>query len=180
MNKAKQDMEEVLSLAKDDINSVQVGRAKPSVVEEIKVTVYGSRMRLKELASISAPDPHSLLVKPWDTNILEDIQKGIQIANLGLNPVVDSTIIRISIPPLTSEQRQEKAKLVDQKAESAKVMARQVRTASKEEIEGKKGSSGVSEDDIHLSMIELQKITDEYISQITQFAENRKKEITTL
>jgi len=176
----KTQMEDVLSLSGDDINSVRVGRAKPALVEKVKVSAYGSRMEVRELGSISAPDPQSLVVKPWDKTVLEAVQKAIFEASLGLNPVVDGDLIRINIPPLTTEQREELSKLIDQKAESARVMVRQVRTSGKDKIESQKGEAGVSEDDIHNTLKELQELTDDYIAKLNELAEDRKKEVTTL
>lgn len=167
-------------MAKDDMGTVRAGRAKPALVQDIKIEAYGSFLTLKELANISAPDPQNLVINPWDANVLENIAKGIQKAGLGFNPVVDKNIIRIHIPLLTGEQRVEMTKLVDQKAESARIMLRQVRTQGKDKVENKKGAPGVSEDDIHESLEDLQKMTDDYIAKINQAAAERKQEITSL
>lgn len=180
LNDIYSQMDEVVSLAKEDINAVRVGRAKPSLVENVLVEAYGTKMHIKELASISAPDPHSLFVKPWDEGILGNIAKGIMAAALGLSPVVDKNMIRINIPSLTGEQREELAKLVDQKAESARVMVRQVRSAGKVRIESEKGKPGISEDDIHNATISLQSLTDRHTAKIDEIAEEHKKDITTL
>jgi ribosome recycling factor len=180
VNQAKEEMTGVLELTQEDINSVRAGRAKPSLVEEVKVEAYGTKMRLKELASVNTPDPQSLVIKPWDGSVLEAIRKGIMQANIGLNPVVDSNLVRINIPPLTGEQRQDLVKLVDQKAESGKVMVRQVRMSNKTKIESRKGEPGVSEDHIHQGLENLQQLTDEFIKRIEQVADEKKEEITTL
>jgi ribosome recycling factor len=180
LSQTREQMDEVLALAQDDIGSVRVGRAKPAMVQDIKVQAYGSSLTLKEVANISATDPQNLIIKPWDENVLEDIEKGIQKSGLGLNPVVDKNMIRIHIPPLTSEQREEMAKLVDQKAESARVMVRQVRTTAKDKIESEKGKPGVSEDDVHNHRENLQKMTDEFIEKINTITKERKEELTSL
>jgi len=180
LKQAREDMDEVVLLAQDDINSVRAGRAKPSIVQDLKVEAYDSIMTLKEVASISAPDPHNLIIKPWDETVLAAIEKAIHKSDLGLSPVVDKNMVRINIPPLTGEQRNDLAKLVDQKAESARVMIRQVRSAAKEKVDSQKGGPGISEDDVHQARQDLQEMTDNITGQINELAETHKKEITTL
>ena len=176
----RKEMGDVMELVGKDILRRRSIFAINRFVQDIKVEAYDSVMTLKELASISAPDSQNLLIKPWDETVLKDIEKAIHKSDLGLSPVVDKNMIRVNIPPLTGEQREELAKLVDQKAESGRIMVRQVRSNQKDKVEGKKGEPGVSEDDIHQTMAESQKIVDETINKINELSESRKKEITTL
>ena len=143
-------MDGVIELLGEDLMSVQTGRAKPSLVESIKVEAYaGSFMEVRELASITAPDPQTILIKPWDRSVVKAIEKAILKSDLQVNPVVSDDQVRIQIPTLNEERRLELVKVVKQKVESGKAMIRQVRTEMKKDIDNLKDDDGVSEDDIH-------------------------------
>lgn len=154
-------LKRLLSLCEEDLKAIKTGRAKPSLVENIQIEAYQTKMSLKELASISAPDPHSLIINPWDKNLLETISKGIAQANLNLNPIVDNDLIRLKIPPLTEETRKELVRLVKQKIESFRRMLRQIRNDAKNEIENLKDEGGVSEDNIKEWLGKMQNLIDE-------------------
>src|SRR3989339_1020611 len=138
----------VLDVVRDDLATVKTGRAKPDLVANLQIPVksYGSTLKLLELANISAPDSQTLLISPWDKNVLEDISRGISKSDLNLNPVVDGQSIRISIPALTQERRIELSKMVDKKVEGGKVLLREERQKIQKEIDAEKGNAGVSED----------------------------------
>jgi len=174
----KEKMEDVLSLVKEDLMGVQTGRAKPALVEGVKVEAYeGTLLEIRELANISAPDPSSIMIKPWDVNLLEKIEKAIRKSDLQLNPVVDNDLIRINIPSLTEERRQELVKLVKQKVEAGRVMLRQVRIEVKKEIDKQKDEAGVSEDDVHDMYDRLQKLLKEYNDRLEEMEKNKEKEL---
>lgn len=177
--KANQQLDKVIGLIQEDLNSIKTGRAKPSLIEDLKVkdAYPGTVMELKELASISAPDSQQLLVKPWDAGVLSALEKAIAQSDLGLNPVVDNDLIRIKIPALTGERREELIKLVWQKIESGRVLVRQVRSDIKEEIESQEGEAGVSEDDIHVWLEQLQKIIDEYTDKLEKIGQSKETEL---
>lgn len=172
----------VIEVVRGDLATIRTGRAKPDLVAHIPIPVqsYGSSLTLQELAAISAPDTQTLVISPWDKNILEDISKGIAKSDLNLNPVVDGDIIRISIPPLTQERRLELTKLVDKKVESAKVLLREERQRIKKDIDDQKGQPDVSEDDIFRAVEELDKKTRDWDEKIHQAGEDKKKELMTL
>jgi ribosome recycling factor len=157
--------------------TVKTGRAKPSLIESVTVEAYGTNMKLVELASISAPDPTLLVVQPWDKGNLQAIEKGLQIANLGLNPVVDNDQIRLAIPSLTQERREEMVKLVKQKLETGKQMLRDVRQKYKKLIDGQKGQPGVSEDLITTELDQLQTQMDKFTEKLDQLAADKEKEL---
>ena len=173
-------MEEVLALIEDDLKSVKTGRAKPSLVEDLKVEVYESKMTLKELASITALDPHQLIVSPWDKTVLKVIETAINSSPLNLSAVVDNDIIRIKIPPLTEETRKDLVKLVNQKLESGRRLVRQVRNEAKKEIEDQKGQPGVSEDHIKDWLENLQKLSDEVNDKIDKLGKFKETELMTI
>src|SRR3972149_9688681 len=129
-------MQQVVDLVVSDISSIRTGRATPALVEDIQVAVYGGQQKLKiqELATISAPDSQTLVIDPWDKSIIGEISKGILVANVGMNPSIDGEIIRISFPPLTTEDRQKYVKLLSTKLEGARGMIRQIRGDAMHEV----------------------------------------------
>ncbi|PIS09334.1 ribosome recycling factor [Candidatus Beckwithbacteria bacterium CG10_big_fil_rev_8_21_14_0_10_34_10] len=178
--KAETQFRDLIKLLEDDLKGVKTGRAKPSLIEDLQVEAYQSKMALKELASISAPDPHSLIISPWDKTILESIAKGIAKAGINLNPIIDNELIRIQIPSLSEETRKDLVKLVNQKLESCRKMLRQIRNELKREIEGLKGEANISEDDLKIWLDELQKMIDETLDKIEDLGEVKEKELMTI
>lgn len=173
-------LEQVLEVVKKDLTSVRTGRAKPSLVEDVKVEAYGTMMSIKELATISAPDTTLIVIAPWDKGLVSAISSGIQKSGLNIQPIVDGDTVKISIPALTQERREELVKLVHQKLESGKVMIRQVRTEIKEAIEAQKGEAGISEDNINYWIVDMQKSVDAYMGKVEELEKDKEKELMTL
>ncbi len=180
MNQFLQEFEEktgkITTLFSQDLATVKTGRAKPSLVENLKVNVYQSWMEVRELASISAPDAATIVITPWDKSIMKDLVRGIAESDLKLNPNVSGEIIRINIPALTEETRRDLVKLINQKAESHRAMVRAERSHYKKLIEDEKGA-GISEDMIKRDLEELQKITDNAIETIDNAIKEKEEEI---
>jgi ribosome recycling factor len=172
-------MQDVVTLVVSDISSIRTGRATPAMVEDIAVLVYGGqqRLKIKELASIHATDVHTLLIEPWDKSIVGDIRKGIQAANVGLNPSIDADKIRISLPPLTTEDREKYVVLLSAKLENGRVMIRQIRGDVMKDIKDAFEKKELSEDEKFDSEKKLQEITDQYIQKINYLGEEKKKEL---
>jgi ribosome recycling factor len=174
----KKDMDQVLKVVQDDLALIRTGRARPDLVENVEIEAYpGSRLALKELASISAPDTHMLVISPWDQSILKAIETGLSKSELQLNPVIDGNIVRIAIPQLTEERRLDLVKLTKQKIESGHQMMRDVRNEAKKSIDAQKGEAGVSEDDIERWLEELQKLHEEYLTRLKEMGEQKEKEL---
>lgn len=173
----KSDATKLLDIFQNDLSTVRTGRAKPSLVEGVMVEAYGTKMRLMELANISAPDSTMIVVKPWDASLLSTIEKAIQISDLHINPVIDGQQIRLAIPPLTGERREELVKLVMQKKHTTEDMLRDIRTKYKKQIDALKGTPGVSEDDIARDLETLQKVTDDFVAKIAEIAGTKEKEL---
>ncbi len=173
-------LDQTLEAVKKDLSTIRTGRAKPSLVEDVKVEAYGTLMTIKELATISAPDTTLIVIAPWDRGLVSAISSGIQKSGLNIQPIVDGETIKISLPSLTQDRREELVKLVHSKLESAKIMVRQVRTDVKEEIEGHQGESGVSEDDIKNWLVTMQKIIEDYMARIEDMGKEKEKELMTL
>jgi len=172
-------MQKVLDVVTGDMASVRTGRATPALVENIIVPAYGGTQRLKilELASITSPDPTSIVIFPWDKSIIGDVKKGILEANIGMNPNIDGEIIRIVMPPLTTEDREKYVKLLSQKLEGGRVMIRQIRADEMHEIKGKFEKKEMTEDDKFEQEKKLQEITDEFIKRIEEMGEKKKTEL---
>ena len=165
---------------KKDLSTLRTGKATTQMLDPIKVEVYGSEMKITELANASAPDPNLLVIKPWDTSILDKIEKAVASSGLNLNPVVDGDIIRITIPPLTEERRKEMVRLLYQKVESGRVMIRSIRTEVKQEIENQDGKANVSEDDVRRDLKELDKLTQLKIDELDQLAKDKETDLMTI
>lgn len=162
-----------------DVAGIRTGRASPALVENIICPAYGGTQRLKvmELASITASDPTQIVISPWDKSIIGDIKKGILEANIGMNPNIDGEIIRIVMPPLTSEDRDKYVKLLGQKLEAGRVMIRQIRADEMHEIKKKFEAKEITEDEKFADEKKLQEITDSFIAKIEEIGEKKKAEL---
>ena len=168
------------SVVANDFAGVRTGKASPSFVENIQVEVYGSMMRLREVASITTPEPRQLLVQPWDVSSTQAIEKAIQKANLGLSPVVQGKLIRISFPELSAERRQEFVKITKKMAEDGRVALRHVRRDAMEELKKSVKASETSEEEQEKAEKEIQKLTDQYVAKIDLHLAHKEKEILTV
>lgn len=171
-------MGKILSLYINDIASIRTGRATPGLIENVVVTVYGGqKMKLIELGSIGVPDVRSLTFQPWDQALIREIGNGIAAANIGMNPVVDGQLIRMSLPMLTVEQREDYIKLLGRKLEAARVMVRDARGDYRSDLQRAKQEKTVSEDEYKRDEVELQKLTDEYIKKLEEVSDKKEVEI---
>ena len=159
---------------------VRTGRASPALVENITAEVYGSQMRIRELANINTPEPRMLVIQPWDAGSLQAIEKAIQKANIGLSPVVQGKLIRLAFPELSTERRQEMVKLTKKMAEDGRVAVRHVRRDAMEQLKKHAHDSGVTEDDVKQAEKDLQKLTDDYTAKIDGHVTHKEKEIMTV
>lgn len=169
-------MQKILEVLKVDLATVRTGRAAPSLVENIIINAYGGSAKLKvmELATVGAPDTQTLQITPFDQSTIHEIAKGIQEANIGLNPVVDAPVVRISIPPLSQERREELIHLMKQKLENGRIMIRQARQDAMNEI---KKAEDLSEDDEKRLEKEVQRITDDYMGQVDAMGKQKESEL---
>jgi ribosome recycling factor len=172
-------MQSSLEVVASDIAGIRTGRASPALVENVVCPAYGGTQRLKilELATISAPDPSQIVINPWDKSIIGDIKKGIMEANIGMNPSIDGEIIRISMAPLTTEDREKYVKLLSGKLENGKVIMRQVRADEMHEIKKKFEAKEMTEDEKFGNEKKLQEITDEFVGKIEEMGEKKKVEL---
>ena len=169
-------MQKILDLIQNDLATVRTGRAAPSLVENIIISCYGGtqRLRVMELATIVAQDTRTIVITPFDNSIIGEIQKGITEANVGLNPVIDGQIVRISIPQLSEERRQELIHLMRQKLENGRIQARQIRHEAMNDL---KKQEETSEDEVSRLEKEIQKLTDELMADIDIIGKKKEEEL---
>lgn len=172
---AEQKMEMAVDHVASEFGTVRTGRANPQLLHRINVEYYGSPTPLQQLASIAVPEPRLLVVQPFDRSTVNDIERAIQQADLGLNPTNDGTVIRIAFPALTEERRKELIKVVRHMAEEGRVSVRNVRRAAKSDMEELHGE--ISDDDIRRGEDELQKLTDRFIERIDEILANKEEEL---
>lgn len=182
LNTTRQKMGKALELLRNDLSTVRTGRAAPSLVENITINSYGGtqKLRVMELATIAAIDNQTLVLTPFDETIIGEIQKGIIAANVGLTPMIDGALIRISIPPLSQERREELIKMMQQKLENCRIMIRQNRQEAMSVAKKLFADKAISEDDLTRSEKEIQRLTDEQISEIDGMGKKKEAELMQL
>lgn len=178
-NNINKRMQDVINIFSEDISSIRTGRATPALVEDVEISAYGGqqRLRINELGTITAPDAQTIVIDPWDKSIIGDIRKGILEANVGLNPSIDGEIIRISLPPMTTEDREKYAKLLGTKLENARIMVRQVRQDFMKDIKDSFEDKEITEDQKFSQEKRLQEITDKYTDKLEEMADRKEQEL---
>jgi ribosome recycling factor len=170
-------MKGAIQALEEDLAGIRTGRAHPALVEKLPVEYYGTPTPLIQLASISVPEPRSLLIRPFDASTLRSIERAIQISDLGLTPNNDGKTIRLNLPMLTEERRRDLVKLVHNRVEEARIAARNVRRDSIKDLREFLQEKMISEDEQKRGEDELQKITDRYVDEINAIGERKEKEI---
>ena len=175
----KQKIQKILDILKQDLGTLRTGRASASLVENIVIDAYqgSAKLKIMELATIGATDPQTLVITPFDHSVIQEIEKGIVSANIGLSPVVDGQIIRITIPPLSEERRQELIKGMKHKLENGRIMVRQARHDAMEEIKKAHTDKEISDDDKGRHEKEVQKIVDDTMETIDSMGSQKESEL---
>ncbi len=161
----------------DDLAGIRTGRASPALVEKLPVEYYGVPTPLMQLASISVPEPRSLLIKPFDVTSLKEIEKAISNSGLGLNPNSDGKVIHLNLPPLNEDRRRELVKQMNHRLEEARIAVRNIRRDLHNDIRDYEKEKLITEDDLKRGEEDLQKLTDKYIEEITKLGVNKESEI---
>jgi len=179
VSQMQQKMQKALLVLQQDLATVRTGRATPALIENVVVSVYAGaqRLRIKELATISASDPQTLVLQPFDPSITGEIQKGIMEANIGLTPSSDGNIIRISIPPLSQERRLELIKLMKQKLENGRIAIRQIRQDARNNVRKKHNNKEISEEQMYAIDKDIQRITDDTIVPVDEMGRRKEAEL---
>ena len=174
---AEDKMEKVIEATKHEFSTVRTGRVTPTILDHIRVDYYNSQLPVNQVATISVPEPRTILISPWDKSANDAICKAIIKSDLNLMPNTDGTVIRISIPTLTEERRKELDKVIKKKAEEGRIGIRNIRHKINDMIKEKEKSKEISEDESIHAHTEIQKITDKFIEKIDQCLANKEKEI---
>ena len=170
-------MEKAFQHIQDKVKKVRTGSAHSSLLEGVKVTSYGSEQELKHIASISCPDARSLVISPWDQNTLKDIESALIKSDLGMAPQRDGRVIRLRVPELTEERREELIRIFKKDVEKSRVEFRQIRKLMNEKVRNALKEKQISEDAAKGTEADIQKVTDQFIKQVNELSEKKQKEL---
>ncbi|MBP2073179.1 MULTISPECIES: ribosome recycling factor [Thermoanaerobacterium] len=177
LKNTEEKMKKSIAVLKSELVSIRAGRANPSLLDRISIDYYGTMTPINKLATITAPEPKVIVIQPWDTSKISEIEKAIQKSDLNINPTSDGKIIRLVFPDLTEERRKELVKLVHKKGEEARVAVRQIRRDANDVIKKMDKNGEISEDEKIKKEENVQKLTDKYIKEIDKILEQKEKEI---
>ena len=177
LNDAEHRMQSAVTALDRDLDTVRTGRARPALVETLKVEYYGTPTPLNQMAAINAPEPRLITIQPWDKTLLGTIEKAIQKSDLGLTPTNDGNIIRLVVPPLTEDRRKELVKTVHKKAEEARIAVRNVRRDSLDHLRKAQHEKQITDDDERGAQARLQKITDKHIAEVDRHGQSKEQEL---
>jgi len=179
LTEAQSTMDKAIAHCESELTKIRAGKASAGMLDGIMVDYYGSATALAQVGAINTPDARTLIIQPWEKNMLVPIERAIMEANIGINPQNDGSIIRLVVPPLTEERRKELVKKVKEEAERGRITIRNIRKDANEKIKKLKAES-VSDDEIKAGEGEVQKITDAYIIKVDKHAEAKEKDIMTV
>ncbi len=177
MREAEEKMGKAIAVAKEDFSTIRTGRANPAMFNKILADYYGTPTPVNQLASFQSPEPSQMIVSPYDKSALTAIEKAIRDSDLGVNPVDDGTIIRISFPPLTEERRKEFIKVAKHKAEDARVAMRNVRRHAKDHLDKLQKDGEVGEDDVRRAEKHLDELTHKFTAQVDDLLKHKEAEL---
>jgi ribosome recycling factor len=174
---AEQKMKAAVSVTQEELASIRTGRANPKLLDRVSVDYYGTRVPLRDLASFSVPEPRLLVIQPYDRNAMASMEKALMSSDLGLTPSNDGNVIRLAFPPLTEERRKDLIKLARERVEEGRVSVRNVRRHAKETLERLERDHTISEDDLRRAEQKLQKLTDQFVTEMDQLLDNKEKDL---
>ncbi len=177
LTEAEDRMKGAMTVLENDLAAIRTGRASPALIERLLVIYYDTPTPLQQLATISAPEPRLLTIKPFDPGSLKDIERAIQASELGLTPNNDGKIIRLNIPPLTEERRRDLVKVVNHRLEESRVSVRNIRRSAHEDLREFEKEKMISEDDLKRGEADLQKLTDKYVEKVDELGTRKEAEI---
>lgn len=174
------EFEKVLAFLESELHGIRSGRAQSGLVEDIPVDAYGSTMPMKAVASISVPDAKTIQIEPWDKNLVQEVEKALIQANLGMQPNTAGAVIRLAIPPMTEENRSQRVRQVHEKAEQARISIRNIREDIRETIQKMEKDKEIGEDEKYRLQEELDKKVKQWNEKVDQFAKKKEEEIMTI
>lgn len=178
INKIRPELDKVMAFLETEVGKIRTGRANPSLVEDVAVDCFGQIFPLKQLATITSPEPRQILIQPWDKSYVEGIVSALQKTGVGANPIVDKDNVRINLPPLTEEYRKDLIRLLSEKQEQARQSVRKWREEAWREAQDLAREGKIREDDKFRAKDDLQELIDDYGKKIDDLGERKKKEIT--
>jgi len=170
-------MEKTISSLKETLSGIRTGRASAAIFDKVRVTAYGAKSPLNQVASVSIPEARMIVIQPFDKSLITEIEKGIEAADLGLNPSNDGKVIRITIPPLTADRRKDLVKQIKVIAENSRTSVRNIRRDGNDDLKKQQKAGTLTEDALKTAENDLQKTTDKYISEINKIYDAKEKEI---
>ena len=176
-SEASEKFDATLEHFKQELAAIRAGRANPSLVDNIEVSVYGSSMPINQLAGVNVVDSSLLTVRPWDKSNIDDISKAIEVSDIGINPIIDGEVIKLPIPSLTEERRKEYVKLMGQKVEEARIAVRQIRKDILVGMDQQKDDGDISEDVYNRQEKQLQELVEKANDKIAEMADNKEEEL---
>jgi ribosome recycling factor len=177
LNETRSKMKGAISVYEQDLHGIRGGRASTALVERLMVSYYGQDTELRQLATISTPEPMQILIRPFDKSAVKSVEKAIQQSDININQQVDGVVIRLNMPPLTRERRQELVKFLHKRMEDARVAIRNIRRNGNDDLRDFEKEKMISEDDSKRGQDEIQKLTDKFIAEIEDLGKNKEKEI---
>ena len=179
-NNIEEKMKKTISVFEENLSEVRAGRANPNILNKIRIDYYGVPTPINQMAGVSVPEPRSIVIQPWDMSMLKEIEKAINLAEIGINPMNDGKIIRLNFPELTEERRKELVKEIRKTAEEAKVAIRSIRRDGIDAARQAQKNSELTEDELSSAEDKIQKMTDVKISEIDELLGKKEKEIMTV
>lgn len=177
IGQARERMDKAIEAVRREFGAVRSGKATPALLDTVRVDAYGSKMPLNQVASVSAPEPRLLIVQPWDKSLLSEVERGIQGADLGLNPSNDGNVVRVPIPALTEERRKDLVRMLHKLAEEGRIGVRQARQDANKDIKARQSKHELSEDEARRETDEVQKLTDAHIKKIDDLLAHKEEEV---
>lgn len=177
LTEADERMKKALEHVRHELGGIRTGKASPTLLDTVKVEAYGTHVPLQQVASVSAPEPRLLVIQPWDKGLIKNICKGVNEAQLGLNPTDDGNVVRVPIPNLTEERRKDLVKLISKFAEEGRVAIRQVRHDANKDLKSQEDAGTLPADDAKRQTAEVQKMTDKYTGQIDDMLKKKTAEV---
>jgi len=177
LGELREQMQKSVDALQDDLRSIRTGRASPALVEKLPVEYYGTATPLNQMASIAAPEPRLLVIRPWDPSSLGDIERAILKSDIGLTPMNDGALIRLSIPRLTEERRRELVKVVSRRVEEGRIAVRNLRRDALQDLKEFEKEKMISEDDFYRGKDKVQELTDEFVEKIDEIGQHKEAEV---
>lgn len=177
LNIIEEKMEKAVNYLKDELGDIRAGRANPAILNKVEIDYYGSLVPINQVGTVSVPEARQLLITPWDKSMLVALEKSLQKADLGVNPMNDGNCIRLIFPELTEDRRKELTKDVKKLGEEAKVAVRNIRREGMDSVKASQKASEITEDELKVQEEKIQKLTDQYVEKIDQTVASKEKEI---